>query len=113
MQTPRVALVTAASHGMGAACARELARRGYRVGLLSRSQAVVRLALELEGLAIRGSVTEPQDLENFVTTAMERFGRIDAVVNNTGHPAKGELLEISDVEWHEGLDLLLLSVVRL
>ncbi len=113
MQAPRVALVTAASRGMGAACARELARRGYRVALLARSEAVQQLALELGGVAVQGSVSEPNDLQSLVDAALQHFGRIDAVVNNTGHPAKGELLEISDAEWHEGLDLLLLSAVRL
>lgn len=113
MQPPRVALVTAASRGLGAACARELAGRGYRVALLARSDGVERLAAELGGVAVRGSVSVPEDLENLVAMALERFGRIDGVVNNTGHPAKGELLAISDAEWHEGLDLLLLSAVRL
>jgi NAD(P)-dependent dehydrogenase (short-subunit alcohol dehydrogenase family) len=113
MESARVALITAASRGLGAACARELAGRGYRVALLARSEGVHALAAELGGVGVQGSVAAAQDLENLVASALERFGRIDAVVNNTGHPAKGELLEISDEEWHEGLDLLLLSVVRL
>ena len=109
----KVALVTAASQGLGAACARELAGRGYRVALLARSQRVHELADELGGLGVQGSVAEAQSLERLVAAAMERFGRIDAVVNNSGHVAKGELLAISDDAWHEGLDLLLLSVIRL
>jgi NAD(P)-dependent dehydrogenase (short-subunit alcohol dehydrogenase family) len=44
---------------------------------------------------------------------MEKFGRIDAVVNNTGHPPKGDILAISDNDWHLGLDLLILHVVRM
>jgi len=109
----RTAIVTAARTGIGAACARELARRGYHVALLARSPGIRDLANELSGVAVEGSVTEPADLERLVTLTLERFGRIDAVVNNTGHPAKGELLEIDDAAWHEGLDLLLLDVVRL
>lgn len=107
------AIITAASSGMGAASARELAHRGYKVVLLARSEAVVSLAQELGGLAVRGSLTEPKDLERLVEHTLNRFGRIDAVVNNAGHPAKGALLDITDAQWHEGLDLLLLSVVRL
>ena len=109
----RVAIVTAASKGMGAACARELVARGYRVSLLARSEAVVELANELGGIATVGSVSNESDLERLVSATIERFGRVDVVVNNTGHPAKGDLLSVTDAEWHDGLDLLLLSVVRM
>jgi NAD(P)-dependent dehydrogenase (short-subunit alcohol dehydrogenase family) len=71
------------------------------------------LAEELGGIAVQGSVSAPADLQRLVERTLDRFGRVDAVVSNTGHPAKGSLLEITDAEWHEGLDLLLLSVVRL
>jgi NAD(P)-dependent dehydrogenase (short-subunit alcohol dehydrogenase family) len=108
-----VAIVTAASRGMGAACARELAQRGYRLALLARSAEVEGLAAELDGVAVRGSVTDLGALERLVEAAHLRFGRVDAVVNNTGHAAKGELLGLSDEEWHAGLDLLLLGVVRI
>ena len=108
-----VAIVTAASRGIGAACARELARRGYRLALLSRSAGVEALAAETGGLAVRGRVEDPSDLRRLVEAAVGRHGRIDAVVVNTGHAAKGELLDIADEAWHDGLDLLLLSVVRM
>ena len=108
-----VALVTAASRGMGAAIARRLAADGYRLALLSRSDDLQPLAEELDALAVQGSVTEPDDLERLVEAALGRWGRIDAVVNNTGHPARGDLLELSDDDWHSGLDLVVLNVVRL
>ena len=108
-----VALVTAAGRGIGAAAARELARRGYQVALLARGEEVEAVARELGGLALRGSVTEAADLAGFVQAALDRYGRIDAVVNNTGHPATGPLLGLSDAEWHAGLDMLVLNVVRL
>jgi NAD(P)-dependent dehydrogenase (short-subunit alcohol dehydrogenase family) len=108
-----VTIVTAASRGIGAACARTLAGRGDRVVLLSRSQEVRRLAEELGGVAELGDVTDPVALEGLVGLARRRFGRIDAVVNNTGHPAKGDLLAITDAEWEEGSRLVLLSVVRM
>ncbi len=107
-----VALITAASKGMGAACARELARRGYRVSLLARSADVETLARELKGGATRGSVDSADDLERFVSETLAAYGRIDAVVNNTGNPPKGPLLELSDADWHTGLDMLLLNTVR-
>ena len=108
-----VAIVTAASQGMGAAIAREIYRRGYRVALLARSERIHDLARELEGIAVQGSVTEPADLERLVATTLDRFGRIDAVVNHTGHPPKGELLAIPDEDWHRGLDVVLMNVVRM
>jgi NAD(P)-dependent dehydrogenase (short-subunit alcohol dehydrogenase family) len=109
----KVAVVTAASKGMGAACAAELAQRGYDIVLMSRSDAVLELADKLQGKGMKGDVTNPADLERVVSGAYQRFGRIDVVINNTGHPPKGDLLEISDQEGHDGLDLLLLNVVRI
>jgi NAD(P)-dependent dehydrogenase (short-subunit alcohol dehydrogenase family) len=108
-----VALVTAASRGIGAACARVLAERGYRLGLLARSPDVMALARELGAVAVEGSVSDPAALERLVAAAMDAHGRIDALVNNTGHPAKGDLLALSDDDWLGGVDLLLLPVVRL
>ena len=108
-----VALITAASRGMGAACARHLAAEGYRVALLSSSDGAIALADELGGLGLQGSVTEDDDLKALVDAAMERWGHIDGVVNNTGHPPKGPLLELTDDDWHRGLDLLVLNVVRM
>ena len=108
-----VAMITAASKGMGAACARELAARGYVVSLMARGAEVESLARELGGGATRGSVDVADDLARFVTDTISAYGRIDAVVNNTGHPAKGPLLELTDADWHAGLDLVLLNVVRI
>ena len=80
---------------------------------MSRSDDVLELAAELGGLGVVGSVTEVSDLESLVARAEEAYGRIDGVVCNTGHPPKGDLLELTDAEWHEGLDLVLMNVVRL
>ena len=109
----KVVIITAASRGMGAACARELADQGYRMVLMARSESVLDFARDLNSMGYAGSVTNPQDLERLKTIAIDSWGRIDAVVNNTGHPPKGALLEISDNEWHEGMDLLLLNVIRM
>jgi NAD(P)-dependent dehydrogenase (short-subunit alcohol dehydrogenase family) len=109
----KVAVVTAAGSGMGAACARELAQRGYRVALMSPSGKAGELAEELGGFGLAGSVTEGGDLESLVGEALERYGRIDGVVNSTGHPPSGDILDLTDDEWHEALDLVLLNVVRI
>lgn len=113
MTEKKVAVVTAAGSGIGEACARRLNEGGYTPVLLSRSGSAVEVANELGGDGFEGSVTNPDDLSALVETTYERYGRIDAVVNNTGHPASGNLLEISDEEWYEGLDLVLLNTVRM
>ena len=109
----KVAVITAAGKGIGAAVARELAASGYRVSLLSSSGGALSLARELDGIGMTGSVTAPEDLTRLVESTLARYGRIDAVVNNTGHPPKGDLLNISDADWHLGLELLVLNVVRM
>ncbi len=112
MSVEKVALVTAAGKGMGAAIARELAATGYRVALMSPSGSAVELAAELGGFGFKGSVTNDADIERFVQETMAKYGRIDAVVNNTGHPPKGDLLSLDDASWHTGLDMIVLNVAR-
>lgn len=109
----RVVLLTAAGSGMGAAIARKLAGEGARVAILSSSGKGAALAEELGGLGHTGSNLEPKDLAGVVEAAMARFGRIDAVVNSAGHGPKGEVLAISDEDWHLGMDYYLLNVVRM
>ena len=109
----RVALVTAASRGIGAGCARVLAARGYAVGLMARSDAVHALADELGEFGFTGDIASADDLDAFAEAALTRYGRVDAVVVNTGHAAKGDLITIADTDWHAALDLLVLPVVRL
>jgi len=108
-----VAIVTAASKGMGAAIARELHARGYQLALFARSDSLQEIAGKTQALAVQGSVTEPSDLERLVSRTLDRYGRIDAVVNHTGHPPKGDLLAIPDADWHAGLDVVLMNVVRM
>ncbi len=113
MSPAPVAMVTAASRGIGAACARELAARGFHVSLFARSEAVEALARELRGRATRGDIASAADLDRFVDETLRDCGRVDAAVVSTGHPPKGALLDIADADWHAGLDLVLLPVVRI
>ncbi|WP_336363336.1 SDR family oxidoreductase [Halalkalicoccus salilacus] len=113
MVDEKVAVVTAAGSGIGEACARRLNESGYTPVLLSRSGSALEVANDLGGDGFEGSVTDSDDLSVLVETTYERYGRIDAVVNNTGHPPSGDLLDISDEEWYEGVDLVLLNTVRM
>ncbi len=109
---PKVALITAAGSGMGAAIARNLAKLDYKVVILSSSGRGEALAKELGGVGITGSNLEPVDLQRLVDTAVDAYGGIDAVVNSAGHGPKGKILEISDEDWHLAMDVYLLNVVR-
>jgi NAD(P)-dependent dehydrogenase (short-subunit alcohol dehydrogenase family) len=80
---------------------------------MSNSEKIKPIATELGVKYVQGSVTEVSDLQKLVELAHTTYGRIDVVVNNTGHPAKGELLEITDADWHASLDLVLLNVTRM
>jgi len=113
MSAKRVALVTAASRGIGAACARDLAARGWYVALFARSEGVEVLARELGGRATRGDIASAADLDRFVDETLDDCGRVDGAVLSTGHPPKGPLLELTDADWHAGLDLVLLPVIRI
>lgn len=91
----------------------ELARHGYDVGVLSSSGRGEALGRELGGLGMTGSNLVPDDLAAFVARAMDQFGRIDGVVNCTGHGPKGDIDAISDDDWHLGMDYYLLNVIRM
>ena len=80
---------------------------------MARAEPVLALAAELGGTAIRGSVQDPHDTERLVAHTMEAYGRIDGVVNNTGHPPKGDPLALSDADWEAGYQLILASVIRM
>ena len=112
MPQEKVAIVTAGGSGMGAGAARKLAEDGFRVAILSSSGKGEALARELGGLGVTGSNQSPEDLSRLVEQAMERWGRIDALVNSAGHGPRGPLLEITDEGWRRGMDVYFLNVVR-
>ena len=112
MTDRKVALVTAGGSGMGAAAARRLATDGYRIGILSSSGKGEALATELGGFGVTGSNASNGDLQRLVDGAIERWGRIDVLVNSAGHGPRAPILEITDEQWHKGLDVYLLNVIR-
>jgi NADP-dependent 3-hydroxy acid dehydrogenase YdfG len=99
-----VFLITGASSGIGAATARAAAEEGYRVVLAARSlDRLSELSAELGGpehaLAIRCDVTEWDDQQAMVRTALERFGQLDVAFANAGFGAKRGFLEESIEHW--------------
>lgn len=111
--TKKVCLVTGGGRGIGAAVAREMHGRGYRLALMSPSESCEKLAAELGGVARRGVAQSADDLKGIVETAMTAYGRIDAVLNHTGHPPKGDLLDITDENWGVANDMIVMSVIRM
>src|SRR5688572_17782854 len=116
----KVALVTAGSKGLGKAIALELAREGAEVAIASRSEESLQLAAaeiaDESGRAplyVAADMTSAEDIDRLVRTVIERFGRVDILVNNTGGPPPGFFADFSDEQWQRAVDLLLLSSVRL
>ncbi|WP_088562506.1 SDR family oxidoreductase [Arboricoccus pini] len=112
-QASPVAIVTGGGRGMGAAIARELHARGYRLALMSPSASAKELAAEMGGVGIEGRAENAFDLERLVDAARSSFGRVDAVVNHTGHPPKGDLLAMDEAKWLSGHEMIVLSVLRM
>ena len=112
MSAEKVAVVTAGGSGMGAAAARKLATDGYRVAILSSSGKGEALAKELGGIGVTGSNQSGDDVQRLVDLTMETWGRIDALVNSAGHGPRAPILEISDEDWHSGMEVYFLGAVR-
>ncbi|NOC83764.1 SDR family oxidoreductase [Ruegeria sp. HKCCD6228] len=108
----KVALITAGGSGMGADSARRLAADGFKVGILSSSGKGEALAKELGGVGITGSNQSTEDLQKLVDAAMAHWGRIDVLVNSAGHGPRAPILELTDEDWHTGMDVYFLNAVR-
>ena len=112
MPHTKVALITAGGSGIGAGAARKLSLDGFEIAVLSSSGKGEALATELGGVGVTGSNLSNADLQSLVDKAIAKWGRIDVLVNSAGHGPKGPVLEISDEDWHRGLDVYLLNVIR-
>lgn len=112
MSKEKVALITAGGSGMGAAAARRLAQDGYHIAVLSSSGKGEALARELGGVGVTGSNQSQDDVARLVGLAMDHWGRVDALVNSAGHGPRAPILDISDDDWHTGMEVYFLSAVR-
>lgn len=112
MTNQKVALIMAGGSGMGAAAARKLAKEGYYVAILSSSGKGEALAKELGGIGVTGSNQSEDDIQRLVDLTMEKWGRIDALVNSAGHGPRAPILDITDEDWHLGMEVYLLSAIR-
>jgi 3-oxoacyl-[acyl-carrier protein] reductase len=110
----RTAIVCGASAGMGLAVAESLSEEGANVVMLARRRDVLeREADRLGAFAVRGDVTNPADIQRVVERAVDAFGGVDILVNNSGGPPRTGALELDDQLVEETVELLLLSVIRL
>jgi 3-oxoacyl-[acyl-carrier protein] reductase len=116
----RVALVTAASKGMGKASAMGLAAEGARVVMCARTESDLKTAAEeiraktrAEVLAVPADVTKKDDVTALVDRAVKTFGHVDILVANAGGPPRGYFEDMTDEQWQGAFDVSLLSVVRL
>lgn len=112
MADNKVAIIMGGGSGMGADSARRLAAEGFKVAILSSSGKGEALAKELGGIGITGTNKSSEDMQALVDAAMQHWGRIDVLVNSAGHGPRAPILEISDEDWHEGMEVYFLNSVR-
>ena len=111
--TEKTCLIVGGGRGMGAAAAREMHKRGYKLALMSPSESCETLAAELGGVARRGVAESAEDIEAIVALAMESYGRIDSVLIHVGGPPKGDLLDIPEEDWDRAHAMVLKPVIRM
>ncbi|MHB1051046.1 MAG: SDR family oxidoreductase [Bacteroidota bacterium] len=116
----KIALVTASSQGIGRAVAVSLAKEGVRLAICSRDERSIRnTADEIRTetgatvLPITADVSKREDIDRVIKAVVQEFGTIHILVNNAGGPPTGKITEIPDNEWDKGIQLTLMSMVRL
>ncbi len=114
------AIITASSSGLGRASAKALAKEGVNVVINGRDEGKLdSTAEDIEGstasevVSVQGDIKERATLEELVSTAIEKFGRLDHLVTSAGGPPSGKALETEESDWYESFDLLVMSVFRL
>ncbi len=116
----KIALVTGASRGLGYATALALAQEGCRVAINGRDEAKIKAAAEriqketgTQAIGLAGDVSLSEVPARLVEQTVERFGGLDILVTNAGGPPPGPFESHDDASWQKGIDLSLMSHVRL
>lgn len=113
----RVAMIAAASKGLGRAMAEALAAEGARVSICARSleslQPVVDTIGAENALAVACDVSNAADLQRWFDETIARFGQVDILVTNTGGPPAAPFMKLTEEQWQDGIDSTLMNVVRL
>jgi len=109
----KVCVIVGGGKGIGAAVAREMNKRHYRLALMSPSENCEKLANELDGIAVRGKAENAADTQALFDATMEKYGRIDSLLIHVGGPPKGDLLDIADEDWIKANEMVLLPVIRM
>ncbi len=115
----KVALVPAASQGLGRAVALAFAREGARLAICSRRLDAIEATAEevrwlgAEVLALAADLMRAEDIANLVQRTVERFSGVDILVTNAGGPPAGRFDDFDDAAWQAGYELTLLSAIRL
>jgi len=118
----QVAIVTGSSRGLGLASAQALAEEGCRVVLCARGAdalAAAAAALVARGrpaasiLTVTADVATPDGADRVVRAALDKFGRIDVLVNNVGKAGGGDIVSTLDAEWQGAIDQTLFPAIRM
>jgi len=109
----KVCMIIGAGRGMGAATARIMYNKGYKLALMSPSENCEILAKELGGLAVRGRAENTDDTQALFYDTMAAYGRIDSLLIHVGGPPKGDLLDISEEDWVKANEMILMPVIRM
>ena len=114
----KVALITGASRGIGKSCALVLSEEGCNLAICARGKESLEEAAEqfkakgVDVLAIQGDVTKLQDIDNLVSQTVEKFNRIDILINNAGTGRLSDLMELPEEEFRYNMDLMLFGLIR-
>jgi NAD(P)-dependent dehydrogenase (short-subunit alcohol dehydrogenase family) len=112
MNKNKTAVLIAAGSGMGADAAENLSSKNYNIAILSSSGKGEKLAKKLNGIGITGTNQSDKDIKNLINNTLDRWGRIDVLINSAGHGPKGPILDLSDDDWKIGMETYFLNVVR-
>lgn len=116
----KIALVTAASQGLGRAAATSLAREGATVVICSRvkkgieeAASAIHRETDADVVPVVADVSEPEEIKKLISFVKKQFGTLHILVNNAGGPPSGDILTMPEAEWDRGIDLTLKSMIRL